>query len=108
MLSQELTLFDIPETKLQNKSITSTAKKFDISPKQYAALDKSLSALYPTQQESQIEKVKKHLGTLASELSDEQIEELTTKFQYLIDSWLDEFERKTFQGRTLQEVLGGK
>lgn len=108
MLSQELTLFDIPKTKLQTKSITSTAKKFDISTNQYSALDKSLSALYPTQQESQVQKVKRHLGTLANELSDEQIEELTTKFQYLIDSWLDEFERKTFQGRTLQEVLGGK
>ncbi len=100
MLNQELTLFEIPEVKPK--------KRIDISSNQFAVLDTTLSSIFPTQQETQLQKIKNNLGDVSQELTDDQIDDLSTKFQYLIDNWLDEFERMTFQGKTLLEVLGGK
>ena len=31
---------------------------------------------------------------------------MVTDFQYLMDSWLDEFETDVFEGKTLKELLG--
>lgn len=50
-------------------------------------------------------KMRKLLGKAAQGLSDEQIEALTINFQYLVDSWIDEYERKVFNGKLLREVL---
>ena len=109
MLSQELTLFDIPETKLQTKSITLTAKRPEISHRQYASLDNALSAIFPTtEQDNIITKTRRHLGDIGKEMSDAEIKNLASEFQFLIDSWLDMFEKDTFQGKTLKEIMGGK
>jgi hypothetical protein len=109
MLSQELTLFDIPETKLQTKSCTTTVKRPEISHKQYASLDNALSAIFPsTEQDNIIIKTRRHLGEVGKEMSDAEIKNLANEFQFLIDSWLDMFEKETFQGKTLKEIMGGK
>ncbi len=100
MLNQELTLFEIPEVKPK--------KRIDISSSQFTVLDTTLSSIFPTQEESQLQKIKNNLGDVSQELTDDQIDDLSTKFQYLIENWLNEFERMTFQGKTLHEVLGGK
>lgn len=44
------------------------------------------------------------MGDEIKELSDENLEECLTEFQFLIDSWLDEFERAAYDGKTLREV----
>jgi hypothetical protein len=109
MLSQELTLFNIPETKLPTKSTTSTAKRPEISQRQYASLDNALSAIFPTtEQDNIITKTRRYLGEVGKEMSDAEIKNLASEFQFLIDSWLDMFERDAFQGKTLKEIMGGK
>ena len=45
------------------------------------------------------------LGDSAKELTDEEVYNLTSEVQFLIDTWLEEFERKIFDGRTLTEML---
>ena len=109
MISQELTLFEIPETKLQTKSTTSTVKRPELSHKQYASLDNALSAIFPsTEQNNIIIKTRRHLGEVGKKMSDAEIKNLASEFQFLIDSWLDMFEKETFQGKTLKEIMGGK
>ena len=46
------------------------------------------------------------LGESAKDLTDSQVYDLTNEIQFLVDSWLEEFERKTFDGKTLNELLG--
>ena len=57
-------------------------------------------------QEKTIQEAKDILGESANSLTDEQIYDLTNEVQYLVDSWLEEFERKAFDGKTLTELLG--
>lgn len=38
-------------------------------------------------------------------LSDEELEVIVVRVQSLAVSWLDDFERKTFDGKTLAELL---
>lgn len=45
------------------------------------------------------------LGDSANSLSDEQIIDLVNEIQFLVDSWLEEFERKSFDGKTLNELI---
>lgn len=45
------------------------------------------------------------LGESANDMTDEQVFNLVTEMQYLADSWLEEFERQTFDGKTLIELL---
>ncbi len=46
------------------------------------------------------------LGESAKDLSDSQVYDLVNEVQYLVDSWLEEYERKLFEGKTLEEVMG--
>jgi len=45
------------------------------------------------------------LGDSADKLTDEQIFDLVNEIQFLVDSWLEEFERKSFDGKTLNELI---
>ncbi len=56
-------------------------------------------------EENKFAKTRQALGETAQSLSNEQIETITTEFQFLIESWLDEYEREVFKGLTLKEVL---
>jgi predicted ATPase len=47
------------------------------------------------------------LGDVATDWSDDQLKDEIVKIQCLTDSWLDEFERKTFDGKTLAEIIPG-
>lgn len=71
-----------------------------------ASLESALNAILPTSEdETNIIRTRRILSKTAESLSDEQIECMVTEFQFLINSWLDEFERDTFSGKTLKEVL---
>lgn len=75
----------------------------------FSSLDNALTAIFPENiQESKLLGTKRKLGEKAKTLTDEQIECLITDFQYLVDTWLDEFEKDVFEGQTLQELLGEK
>lgn len=45
------------------------------------------------------------LGESANEMTDDQIFDLVTEMQYLADSWLEEYEKEVFDGKTLIELL---
>ncbi len=45
------------------------------------------------------------LGEDAKSLSDEQVYDLVNEVQYLCDTWLEEYERKIFGGKTVNELI---
>lgn len=45
------------------------------------------------------------LGDSANSLTDDQILDLVNEIQFLVDSWLEEFERNSFDGKTLNELI---
>src|SRR3989344_3204517 len=57
------------------------------------------------QQEKKILEAREILGESAKDLTDSQVYDLVKDMQFLVDSWLEEFERKTFDGKTLNELL---
>ena len=72
-------------------------------------LKNALNAIFPQPtEENQIISARRKLGETAKTLTDEQIECMVTDFQYLIDTWLDEFEYEVFGGKTLKKLLGEK
>ena len=42
-----------------------------------------------------------------AEVSDQDLETHLTELQYLIDSWMDDFERTVFEGKTLNQLMRG-
>lgn len=50
-----------------------------------------------------IEEARKILGKVAEGMSDEQLQDQLTKMEYLTEGWLDQYERKIFDGKTLNE-----
>lgn len=70
---------------------------------------KSLQGIFPQNREENVVTKTRHiLGEKAKTLSDEQIQYAVTEFQYLINAWLDEFEKDVFNGITLKELLNDK
>lgn len=51
-----------------------------------------------------IEEARETLGEDAKSLSDEQVYDLVNEVQYLCDTWLEEYERKIFDGKTVDEL----
>jgi len=52
-----------------------------------------------------LEEFKNILKAGGIEIEDDELEETLTKAKYLINQWLDSFERDIFEGKTLQELL---
>lgn len=108
METTELSLFTIPEQKLESsisqENISSTNSKSILNPQ--ANIESTLKVIFPEQaEERKISQTRKILGEVASSLSDEQVVNLISEFQFLIDTWLDEFEKDMFGGKTFKELL---
>lgn len=77
-------------------------------PTSHKSLEDAIKSVIPDQaEENKVLRMRKHLGKTAESLSDAQVETIMTEFQFLIDTWLDEYEKDVFNGRTLKEVLNG-
>lgn len=48
---------------------------------------------------------KRILGQLASHFTDAEIKDIVTETRFLTKTWLDDFEREAFDGKTLKELL---
>ncbi len=74
------------------------------------ALHAAVPVLHKEQfpEDKEITQARKILGPSAENLSAEEIKEIITEVSYLVDSWLDDFERQLFKGSTLREVLHEK
>jgi len=69
-------------------------------------LEITLQSIFPTkQEETKLIKARRILGDIATDISDTELESNIAEFQYLVDSWLDEFEKNIFDNKTLIEVL---
>lgn len=53
-----------------------------------------------------LEEARNILGLNSKDLSDDTLKDKCVKMQFLIESWLDSFEKQVFQGKTLNELLG--
>lgn len=104
METMTLPLYPTVESKPE---INSSKTSFVPNPQE--ELGNILNSILPQQsEETKITRTRKALGKTAEAFSDEQIETIVTEFQFLIDTWLDEFEKDVFNGMTLKEVLNEK
>lgn len=55
--------------------------------------------------DEEILEAKEVLGELALEISEDDLKNTVTEIHFLAESWLDDFERQAFGGKTLQELL---
>ena len=99
MQATETSLFQTPQIHRSISPITNIASS-------QTSLENVLSSILPSQtEENKTTRTRKHLGKIGHLVSDEQIECITAEFQFLINTWLDEYEREVFNGITLNEVL---
>lgn len=58
------------------------------------------------QQQSTVREARDILGESAKDLTDSEVYDLVNEVQHLVDTWLEEFERNSFDGKTLNELIG--
>lgn len=68
---------------------------------------KSIQDLFPEQEyeDKAIQRAKEILGASSKSFSKEELRDLVAQVEYLAETWLDDFERDIFKGRTLNELL---
>lgn len=68
---------------------------------------KSIQDLFPEQEyeDKAIQRAKEVLGESAKSFSNEEMRDLVAQVEYLAETWLDDFERDIFKGKTLNELL---
>ena len=57
-------------------------------------------------EQKDIDEARDILGDIAKDISDEDLKNMIVEIQFLVESWIDEYERKTFNGKTINELLG--
>ena len=77
---------------------------------QTPTISQSLEAIFPEQKQAdkRIKLAKEALGSLATQFTETELNDVITEVEYLTESWLDEYERNIFDGLTLQELLHEK
>lgn len=103
----QLSIFESPTLPTDPAKKTSSIALH--SPKLFDPLENAFKEILPQNTEDKIvTKMRRMLGDKAKEMSDDQVQCIATKFQFLIEIWLDEFEKDVFNGMTLKEVLNEK
>jgi len=107
MQTSELPLFKLDSPELNSQNVTDYAKENYLpTPIQTTSIEKALSAIFPTSQElTKSERARGVIGEASREFTDEQLTNLVSDFEFLACSWLDIFERQTYGGKTLGEIL---
>jgi hypothetical protein len=88
-----------------------TAFQHEISfPQVIKPISKALEAVVikPEPENKEILEVRRMLGEAGADLSTQEIKDMLTEIQFLVTSWLDEYEQAIFKGQTLAEVLHEK
>ena len=70
-------------------------------PHPFQALD---NMLIESPELTKFNKARQLLGEKAKNISDEQLETFSAQFDYLINTWLDLYEKQLFDGKTLREI----
>ena len=58
------------------------------------------------QQQKTVHEARDILGESAKGLTDSEVYDLVNEVQHLVDTWLEEYERDNFDGKSLNELLG--
>ena len=89
-------------SKNNKPELTSKEKSFN-PPGLYDQLNAYLNE--QDKQQKTVQETREILGESALKLTDEQVYDLTNEIQYLVDTWVEEFEQEIFDGKTLSELL---
>ncbi|MDD3002475.1 MAG: hypothetical protein PHS06_01235 [Candidatus Shapirobacteria bacterium] len=78
--------------------------------KKNSSIIESLDVIFPEQkrQDKDLVNTKEVLGELSKSFTDLQLKELITDIDFLVENWLDQFEKGIFEGKTLKELLHEK
>ena len=78
--------------------------------KQVYSIGQVLDEMFPEQKhaEKPIKHARKIMGEAAKQYSDSDIKSILTNTKFLAQSWLNDFERESFDGKTLDELLNEK
>lgn len=57
------------------------------------------------QQQKIVQEAREVLGESASKMNDEKVYDMVVEMQYLVDTWVEEFEKEIFDGKTLKEII---
>ena len=57
-------------------------------------------------EQKDIDEARDILGDIAKDISDDDLRNIVVEIQFLVESWIDEYERKTFNGKTINELIG--
>ena len=68
-------------------------------------LESSFYMFPESPEETKLQKARAILGEVAKGISDEELAIYLTQFDYLLDSWLDMYEKQIFNNLTLQQLL---
>ncbi len=103
---QELFRTPLLDPSFLNKTPTITVPQPE-SPIDHGTYDK-LNQIFEEQTEDQkiILEAREILGEDAAKCSDEQLINLISEMKYLLETWMEEFERSIFDGKTLNELIG--
>lgn len=72
-------------------------------------IEKAVDKIFTTDKEqNKFDKARKILGESGKEITNEQLENYVSEFEYLANCWLEIFERQVFEGETLDELLRAK
>ena len=72
-------------------------------------IEKAVNKIFTTDKEqNKVDRARKILGESGKEITDEQLENYVSEFEYLANCWLEIFERQVFEGKTLEELLRAK
>lgn len=64
----------------------------------------TLNTMFPEQQHED-KTFKNAKEILGSAYTDEKVRSMIASFEYLVTEWLEEYEKKTFNNKTLKELL---
>ena len=105
----QLSIFEIPTSSNTPTHIQKPTETNSQPQNLFDPFENAFKEIFPQNtEENTIIKMRRMFGEKGKELSDEQIQCLNTEFQFLVDTWLDEFEKDVFNGMTLKEVLNEK
>lgn len=106
MIQQELLLQTTTETISKNDTSKVPPRSYRST---YKNLDNALNQIFPQQkEETNLSRTRRTLGEVGQQLSEDELKTIVTDFQFLIDTWLDAYEKEVFGGITLHNLLKGK
>jgi hypothetical protein len=112
-MPMSLELIHIQQAFARQEIVAPFVQVFDQSAlkfKQNLTITESLDVMFPEQkrQDKDLLKAKEALGELAKEFTEVELKEVITDVDFIVESWLDDFERELFKGKTMQELLHEK